>query len=671
MIPCLCTAGQIPKADIQEMNQSLTSYLKTGESSQLETQIDTSSQDYPAILRAWELTHNWIGYEDTNRIALDPFILTADHEDIFVSFIPYLRDAQPTERVYELFCPVYQLQRQGTSLLMTDMIFPSQLIDMIDINIDATLIPAQERIKAHCTSVFKLNHHIQPIILFNLYPDLTIENIMLNSKEIDYDYHRYYLKLFIPPELQHADRYKLQIDYSGKINDQASFYIRKDGVQLCFDPWFPFASSDVEFALGDPGKQKPDPFSHTFKLTYPDEYYSLSNYGNCLESNNHNDKRVDVWQSKKAYLFGILLGKWDKFTINPIGNIKPVLYLDKETGIDRPELIETASNLISFYTDRFGEPPTKAFYIVESPVYWNCDNYISSNTAIMDHEMAHFWWLSWPLNWFFHSLTEYSRLLYQLDRLGEDNFKKRVIEYWSDYYYYLGSNPKTVLKRDNGLVYNLGTMMMYQFHQQIGDERFFALCRNLTELPYDRYTFDHGELLQEINKVAGRDYEAFFDKWIDQPVELDDNPYILDENSAQLHAVYQLGRKEQTLYREKNWHALAALCDTIISKKNDYKMFWFRKKGNFFLKSHQYERALKAFQTSVRQFDPELNRPDRIFHSHLRWAQTLDLLGEREQALVQYNTILNSPLASPSARSAALRFLETPFVKNDIEKEIK
>ncbi|OVE78764.1 hypothetical protein BVY01_04470 [bacterium I07] len=655
---------------LQNISNRFAKYLKTGNEDLLISCIDTTSQKYESIARAWRQTYNNMTYlyQDTGRIQIDLYVWGSEHDDDYISLIPNLQNAKPNERFYEYLVPILKIRKFSDSKLITDLIFPYRLINQIHFDVDALLNPSENYIRATCSVQFETLDRLFESVIFTLYPDLTIHNILLNGVKIDVDYHRWFLCLKVPKQFQDSSFFNAVIEYSGVINDEDNFYIREDGTQLCFWPWFPYVDPIIEDALGSPQLIQLDPFSHEFTLQFPERYYSLSNWGKLEESSVRGNYRIEGWNSPKVYGdIGILLGKWTKLQMESIGNIHPTLYLKNDLHIELETLKQKITRLITFYSSQFSEPSNKFFNIVEAPVYWNCENYISSNLGIMDHEMAHFWWRSNPLNWFFHSLTEYSDLLFKRELYGETNFHKRLIEKWCDYYQWMGSDPNLVLESDNIITYYLGPIMQYYFNKEIGDENLFQLCRKLTSLPYDRFTFSHRELMQMVQEVVGRDYETFFNGWIKAPIKLEGNNLIPEQHIQEIQAIHGYASQRKELYRKKDWTALIELCDVILKKKTDFKMIWLRHKGNFLLKSNQYEDALKTYQLSIQEFDPKLDREDRLDRSYLRQAQTYDLLHSRDKAMKYYNIVIESLQSPPEVKASAFKYSKKPFTKDEID----
>lgn len=499
---------------INQLKGVLLYALKNNKTDTVSSLISSSAgNDAEIIKNIWNKICNEIPYSDTSRINLQVNLLGNYNDTIYLQFVPYFSNPKPIERSFESYSPIYKLIKNDQSLFINKVSFINREIDHIKYDTKVKITPSNSFAEVRCSLDFKWKRNGYRKAVFNLYPDLKIKELLLNNRKIEYSYSIYNLILSIPDDIANSEIFHLEISYEGKINDEDYMFILKDEGMLCFRPWLPNANNLAEYWLNTENAYGDDDFKQNYEVTIPSEFYTIADFGQLTDSKTIGNQRVERWKSTAGDHLGIIYGKWKKYEIKSVGNIKPIIYL---TGNSEPmldTLTRTASNLIAFYSNTFGEPSNNTFRIVDAPVYWNCENYITSNLGIIDHEMAHYWWYSLKQNWFFHGLTEYSIALFYQNKFGDENLYKRLAKYWDEYYAYITSNPGALLNNNPMLVYYLSPIMHYNLMCEMGRDNYLKMCQKLIEINYDRKRYSYNELLSLIKEISGQDYDWFFKQW--------------------------------------------------------------------------------------------------------------------------------------------------------------
>jgi aminopeptidase N len=151
---------------------------------------------------------------------------------------------------------------------------------------------------------------------------------------------------------------------------------------------------------------------------------------------------------------------------------------------------------------------------------------------VVVHELAHQWWYGIVGNdeyreaWIDEPLTQYATLEYYRQRYGQEEFDRlynRYIKLGVNMFLQSGSGEEKALNRSLDqfphdeyyvLIYNKGTMMYKDLHDQLGDEKFDKLLRTLFEK--FKYKVVSGEKLIELtSEIAGEDMSEFYRKWLE------------------------------------------------------------------------------------------------------------------------------------------------------------
>jgi hypothetical protein len=207
-------------------------------------------------------------------------------------------------------------------------------------------------------------------------------------------------------------------------------------------------------------------------------------------------------------------------------------------GVDYPyaKLDLVADPLGSFY----GQAPSSIIYlgfgvfrgegtVAAGGMFGGGANIAKFNKDVVAHETGHQWWGSVICNanqrnyWFVETLAELSSALYVEKVFGRKKYDEKVAE-WRDNVMKFDQvtsvqNNYTVWGGEDGFrsvqsnIYNKGPYAFHVFRMTFGDEKFFALLKELAQ------ELQHKEIvtrdIQDVmEKVVGGNMDWFFDQWI-------------------------------------------------------------------------------------------------------------------------------------------------------------
>lgn len=151
---------------------------------------------------------------------------------------------------------------------------------------------------------------------------------------------------------------------------------------------------------------------------------------------------------------------------------------------------------------------------------------------VVVHELAHQWWYGIVGNdeyreaWIDEPLTQYATLEYYRQKYGQEEFDRlynRYIKLGVNMFLLAGAGEDKPLNRPLDqfphddyyiLIYNKGTMMYKDLHDELGDEKFDLLLRTL----FEKYKFkvvSGKELIELTSSVAGKDMSEFYRRWLE------------------------------------------------------------------------------------------------------------------------------------------------------------
>ena len=370
---------------------------------------------------------------------------------------------------------------------------------------------------------------------FNLYDNLNVISIKVNSKNADYS--RSNNRIFISPGIELIDTFQVEIIYNGtpkrsgfdgfvfgNVNGQSLVYNISEPIYA--STWFPCDDDPADKALLD------------IEITNDSQFVSVSN-GNLTS--------VKVNGARKTYHYQ---------TVYPISTYLIAVYsapyknyYDVYKGIDgkdsmkieyyvMPEHLEQAKidfadhlNMMKTLSNLFGEYPfIKEKYGV-AEFLWNygaMENqtitgigyaFVSGNDFFQDtyvHELAHHWWgnsvgpKTWNDIWLNEGFATYSEALYAEAKHGKDALKSKMASKFSMNFRGTLYAPKDLFGET---VYDKGAWVLHMLRYEIGDSSFFKSLHSYYNLyKYSNASVDDFKSVCE--NVSGINLDKFFDQWV-------------------------------------------------------------------------------------------------------------------------------------------------------------
>ncbi len=189
-----------------QIGNVISNYLKTGNEKNLNSAIWGNSNKMK-ILASYKFLHNYIGHEDTSKINVKIIDLGYNKDTSYVIFIPYLKDASPNKRKFEIYSPIHKIVHLKNESKIQDICFFANLTKPLNYNVKAEIVPNESSINVDCKFTFKIVNNIQNKIYLRLYPDLHIKKMLLNNSEVNFKYTLNNLIIEIPEHLKKEDKY--------------------------------------------------------------------------------------------------------------------------------------------------------------------------------------------------------------------------------------------------------------------------------------------------------------------------------------------------------------------------------------------------------------------------------------------------------------------------------
>jgi len=250
---------------------------------------------------------------------------------------------------------------------------------------------------------------------------------------------------------------------------------------------------------------------------------------------------------------------------------KPTLVV-RHIAQDKEDILtalETAKNIIRFYSDTFCPYPAQKFTLAQKGAYsaygYSVRTYIVMNDytdfheRTMAHEIAHQWWGNLvgmsgkATGWLTESLAEYSAFLYMEHAHGRQSAvtgdkRDSLLKYMMTCTP-IGQAGFNAPDYGN-IAYHIGPHVYHMLRYVVGDEDFFATLKSFAKQRANRST-NAEDFIAVAESVHGKSLEWFFEAWLERTK----GPrYVLE------HEVADLGGSQYSV-RGK-----------VIQEETDYRM---------------------------------------------------------------------------------------------------
>ncbi len=232
------------------------------------------------------------------------------------------------------------------------------------------------------------------------------------------------------------------------------------------------------------------------------------------------------------------------------------------------ETLETARNILQFYSNTFGPYPGDRFTLAQKGSYqsyaYGVHGYIVMNAIsgfserTLAHEIAHQWWGNLVCaageseRILTESLAEYSAFLYMERSYGKQsrvtNSRESLLAQIID------SSPlrKASFNTPNyqGLVYKVAPHIFHMLRYIVGEEDFFSIIRSYVTACKNQYS-GMDDFIAIAESVHGKPLDWFFEAWLDRT---QGPQYVLD------YKIEDLGEDRYAVRGE------------VVQEKTDYRM---------------------------------------------------------------------------------------------------
>lgn len=427
-----------------------------------------------------------------------------------------------------------------------------ELIDIVHYDLDINIYPNEKKIhgKVIIKGVFK-DSTLKQIDL-NLYDNLEIERLELNSEKVTYSHEGSTLSLFANET--EKDTFRVFIEYSGapyNIGLSSFSFSEKDSnyvISSLNEPiyastWFPCNDKPDDKALLD------------IKITNEKQYTSVSN-GKLISVTSDKSRKTYQWKTVypiSTYLVTINSGIYTKFSdryITETDTMDVDFYVfPEDIEKAKKDFFET-TRMIEIFSGLFGEYPfiKEKYGIIE--FLWQSgamenqtitaigSSFVSGYGFFKDiliHELAHHWWgnavgpKSWKDIWLNEGFATYSEALYFEAESGFASLRSTMINNMDFQDKRLYAPEGRLL---SSTVYEKGAWVLHMLRRIVGKEKFFAILRNY----FERYKYKNAST-EDFKKIcedtAGKDLTQFFNQWVfegEERIELYTKLSVLNEN---------------------------------------------------------------------------------------------------------------------------------------------
>ncbi len=458
------------------------------------------------------------------------------------------------------------------------------LVDILTYDLYFDLHPEEKLLKGIAKIKFTLKNKNTNYIDLNFYDNFDLTGLLLNGKNIDYDYDENLLSIPLNGTL--PDTSIVEVRYEGTpgrggfvgfafgtINDNSLVYTLSEPDYA--STWFPCNDIPVDKALLD------------IRIENDSSKISVSN-GILMDVKNKGDRKVYHWKTLypiSTYLITLYSSDYVSFSDDYISldeqDTMKIEYYVLPDKLDNAR-IDFAENpkIMKFFAETFGEYPfiNEKYGVAEflwqlgamehQTITGVASNLIGGNNFFLDvyiHELAHHWWgdavgpKSWNDIWLNEGFSSYCEALYFESVSGRSALFSTMQSKYQENFNGILSNPESNLF--SSTVYNKGAWVLHMLRWEVGDSLFFSSLRAY----YEKFKYSNaatGDFITVCDSVTGGNLDDFFEQWIDRKgqIELEydyrtynkDNKYITEIKLIQLNDLYKFPLEIQFKYDEEN-----------------------------------------------------------------------------------------------------------------------
>jgi aminopeptidase N len=419
---------------------------------------------------------------------------------------------------------------------------PESQITIADYELDAEILPARSHIEA--TAIITAVPKRVPLQDFDLIlaPGLLVSLAQVNGQHAAVRTADEKLTLAPTTPITTKAPLRITIKYAGFGPDPriaGGDWISEQGTYLrCESMWYP-ATSFFEFRS-----------PVTLRATVP-EGITVVSQGKLLKQESARDasggrqgKSTFTWRCDlPAVGFNLAAAKYVEAK-RQWGSI-PISVFTYPKHADRaPLYLDTAQDVLAFYSSRFGPYPYPKFAIAEIPKFpggYGATSLVMVFDEVIErgdldehfiaHEIGHQWWgnLVGPkgpgAGWLSEAFAEYASWMYQEHAHGPETMQLHLSEAKETYF---GTNKlgqeRAIAEQDplnqdgtyHGVVYCKGAYVLHMLRRTIGDEDFTRCLRQFLE-QYRAKQATIADFRATCARASGQDLTWFFDEWLGRP----------------------------------------------------------------------------------------------------------------------------------------------------------
>jgi len=396
-----------------------------------------------------------------------------------------------------------------------------QQLDVVDYTIDLKIEPQNNFLSARAVVRVVNQGGEKDALLLLLHPALGIEAIELRGKTIPFDRSESLIRLKFPRRLKPGEGLELAFRYSGEVKGDGRLKLSPEG------------GYGLSGALWYPQNFTGDLFTARVSIHLPNGLVGVG--PGVLDQEGYFRPSLPIFGIYFTY------GNYKK---------KSLLFREKEISIyywsGSPTLadqyLETAKNILEFYSQKFGEYPFNKLTLVEADLPQGIGGvspptlvFLTSTLFKMDkiptnllaHEISHQWWGNLvPVSlkegytpWFSEGFATYSDALYVEKTLGRPRMIQHLRNMGYLYFHstlYLEDQPLGSCYINSPMyrpvVYEKGARVLHSLRRILGDEAFFKTLKEFAS----RFALKEATLADFktiVEEVSKKRLDSFFDDW--------------------------------------------------------------------------------------------------------------------------------------------------------------
>ena len=398
----------------------------------------------------------------------------------------------------------------------------------IDLNVDVerNFIDGTSTLEAQATenlSAFNLDFH-----------GLNISTVTVNDSRADFK--RVADELIVTPAeaLPQGQTFSVVVAYSGVPDPVVDASFPSDGIGWVYDQTTIFVISEPSGAMNwYPVNNHPtDKAAYTFEITVPEPYVVAAN-GLLIGETDNGDTKTYLWEATTpmaSYLATVNIGMFQVVTEEGPSGLPIRNYFSAENLAEATAATSMTSDMIAYYSDKFGPYPFEAYGILVIPqdIGFALEDQTLSifgqdmlDELTVAHELSHQWFgdsitlKAWEDIWLNEGFATYAEALW----IEHTEGKESADQYMRDIYDQITADQLTapgtprVEELFGESVYYRGGWILHALRTQVGDETFFKILHEY----YARYAGKSAgteDFIAVAGEISGQDLKSFFDDWL-------------------------------------------------------------------------------------------------------------------------------------------------------------